>query len=495
MDEPGPTPEKARPTLPGHATAAVVTVAGAMGLVLVMLAPRYGWHRDELYFREAGRHLAWGFVDQPPFTPFVARMSDIIAPDNLVVLRTLPALVTSVSVVVASLIVREFGGDRRAQILGAAATVAGGFLLGVGHLLATATFDLFVWLVVLWMFARMLRTADPRWWMAIGAVAGVSMLNKNLVVLLALAGGFGLLAERRRDLLLSRWLAAGAGIALVLGAPNLWWQATNGWPQSDMARALSERLATENRITLIPLQILLVGPVLLGAAWRGVRWLRSDADGGRFRALLWAWFAGLTITLAVGGRPYYVVPLSLTLVLAGIAATPPEGSRRLPVLVVVNGLFSVLVGLPVLPVSAVRLTGSVNEAVAETVGWVPLVEQVASVVSGLPAEEQASVILLGATYGEAGALDRFGPARGLPPAYSPHNGYVDFRRPTDVEATVVAIRFSLGYLQEFFDHCEQVAVVDNELDIDNEVQGTPIVVCRGTRSDWATTWDALRYLG
>lgn len=58
----------------------------------------------------------------------------------------------------------------------------------------------------------------------------------------------------------------------------------------------------------------------------------------------------------------------------------------------------------------------------------------------------------------------------------------------------MAIRFSLGYLQEFFDQCEQVAVVDNGLDIDNEVQGAPIVVCRGIKSDWAATWDAMRYL-
>ncbi|MGK2928401.1 MAG: glycosyltransferase family 39 protein [Acidimicrobiales bacterium] len=494
MDNVGLTRDRAGSALHRHASAPVVAVAGLVSVALMVLAPRYGWHRDELYFREAGRHLAWGFVDQPPFTPFVARVSEIIAPDNLVVLRLLPAVATGASVVMGSLMVREFGGDRRAQVLGAGATAAGGFLLGVGHLLSTATFDLLVWLAVLWLLARTLRTADPRWWMAIGAVAGASMLNKNLVVLLGLAIVVGLVVERRWDLLFSPWLAAGAGIGLTLAAPNLWWQAGNGWPQSDMARALSERLATENRITLVPLQILFVGPVLLGAALRGTRWLRGAANGRRFLPLLWAWFAGIAITFAVGGRPYYVVPLSLALVLAGIAATPPARNRRLWTLVAINGLFSVVVGLPVLPVSAVGVTGSVNEAVAETVGWVPLVDQVADVVDGLPANEQPTVVLLGATYGEAGALDRFGPARGLPSAYSPHNGYADFRRPTDEGATVVAIRFSLGYLQEFFDQCEQVAVVENELDIDNEVQGAPIVVCRGIKSDWAATWNALRYL-
>src|SRR5205807_1940593 len=138
----------------------------------------------ELYFLEAGKHLAWGYVDQPPFTPLVARLADTVAPGNLVVLRLLPALSTAGAVVLGALVVREFGAPPSAQIAAAGAVGAGGFALGVGHLLATAAFDFTAWLALLWIAVRLLRTDDPRWWIVFGAVAGVSMLNKNLLFLL-----------------------------------------------------------------------------------------------------------------------------------------------------------------------------------------------------------------------------------------------------------------------------------------------------------------------
>lgn len=474
----------------------VGAVAGAVVLLLLAVANRYGWHRDELYFLEAGRHhLQWGYVDQPPFTPFVARVADAVAPGNLVVLRLLPALTTALTIVLGVLIARELGARRRGQVLAAAAMASGGFLLGVGHLLSTAAFDLTAWTALLWCAARLLRTGCPRWWLAFGAIAGAAMLNKDLVVLLAGSLAVGLVVERRWRLLWTPWLAAGVAVAAVIALPNLLWQADHGWPQQDMARALSERIGDENRVTLLPLQLLFAGPLLVPVLWAGARWLGGDATARRFRALLWAWPAAIVAALVTGGRPYYVLPLTTLVLLAGIVARERRGAtRRIPWLIVPNAVVSVLVGLPVLPVSAVNATAALNEVAAEQVGWPELVDQLAAVVRALPADEQASVVLLARTYGEAGAIDRFGPARGLPPAHSPHNGYADFRVPTDDDATVVVVRWDVHGMGQWFESCEQVATVDNGRDVDNEVQGAPILVCRGLRGTWPDVWEQLRFL-
>src|SRR4051812_43131364 len=120
----------------------VAAIALGASVLLLAVAPRYGWHRDELYFLEAGHHLAWGYLDQPPFTPFVARLAELVARDNLVVLRLLPALATATTITMGALLVRELGGSRRQIVLGAAVVASGGFVLGVGHLLSTAVFDL-----------------------------------------------------------------------------------------------------------------------------------------------------------------------------------------------------------------------------------------------------------------------------------------------------------------------------------------------------------------
>jgi len=467
-----------------------------MVVLLLSVANRYGWHRDELYFREAGQHLQWGYVDQPPFTPFVARIAHEIAPGNLVVLRLLPAVAVAVAVVLGALIVRELGGGRAAQIGGAGVVASGGFLLGVGHLLSTAAFDLTMWIALLWLVCRLLRTADRRLWPAFGAVVGFSLVNKSLVVLLVVALLVGLAADRRWDLLWTRWLVAGGALASLIASPNLLWQASHDWPQLDMAEALSSRLAGENRITLLPLQLLFFGPALVWLLWLGARWLASEGAGRPYRALLGAWPAGLVITFASGGRPYYVFPLTLAVGLAGVVAWEERGAsmRRLAGFVAINAVVSVPLALPVLPLSSTTVSAAVNEAVAETVGWPELVDQVARVVHALPPEEQGGVVLLAGSYGEAGAIDRFGPSRGLPPAYSGHNGYGFFRRPSHDQATVVAVRYDLPTLRRWFDECEQVDTVDNGLDVDNEVQGTPIVVCRGLRGTWSEIWPQLRHL-
>ncbi|WP_051215179.1 ArnT family glycosyltransferase [Granulicoccus phenolivorans] len=468
----------------------VLIVMALTASLLLLVAARYGWHRDELYFLEAGRHLAWGYVDQPPFTPLLARLADTIAPGNLLVLRIAPALATAGTVATGSLFVRELGGDRRRQVLGAVAVAAGAFTLGIGHLLSTATFDLLAWSVVLWLTARLLRTGDCRLWPVIGAVAGLALLNKNLIVVLFIALAVGVLLERRWDLLRTWWLPVGIALTLAIAAPHLLWQAANGWPQFAMAQALAERIGTENRALLLPMQVLLLGPLLVPALVRGVRWLATAADGRIFRPLLWAWPVGLVLVLVTGGRPYYVLPLTVAVALAGIAAT---GVRRITL--ALTAAVALPIALPLLPVAAIPVVARANASGAESVGWPELADQVTAVVRELPADERERVILLSASYGEAGAIDRFGPDRGLPPAYSPHNAYADFRRPTDPDATVVAIRFARdGRLPQHFAECSQVATIDNRLGIDNEAQGQPILVCRGLRGTWPEVWEQLRHI-
>jgi 4-amino-4-deoxy-L-arabinose transferase-like glycosyltransferase len=471
-------------------------IAAATTALLLLVARRYGWHRDELYFLEAGRHhLAWGYVDQPPFTPLLARLADWVAPGNLVVLRTPPAVAAGVTVVLGALVARELGGDRRAQVAAAAALACCGFPLGVGHLLSTAAFDLTAWMALLWLTARLLRTDEPRWWLAFGAVAGLALWNKHLPVLLAITVVAGLAAAGRWRVLRTWWLPAGGALALLLVLPNLLWQADHGWPQLDMAEALSERLAGENRATLLPLQLLFAGPLLVVVLWAGARALATDERLRAHRALLWMWPIGLAITFATAGRPYYVLPLTVVVLLAGVVAWVRRGrTRLLTAMLVASTVTAVPLALPVLPTSAVEVTGVANEAAAETIGWPELVDQVATVVGGLPTADREHVVLLTLTYGEAGAIDRFGPARGLPPAHSGHNGYADFRQPSDPDAVVVAVRYRPEALRPWFDTCERVGRVDNGLDVDNEVQGTPIVVCRGLQRPWPEVWDDLRRL-
>jgi 4-amino-4-deoxy-L-arabinose transferase-like glycosyltransferase len=477
----------------------VWVIAGAQLALLLLVANRYGYHRDELYFLEAGRHLAWGYVDQPPFTPFVAWVASSLADGSIAALRVLSAFVTAGTVIVAALLARELGGGRSARVLAALVVATTGFALGVGHLLSTATFDFAAWMVLLLVSARMLRTSDPRWWLALGVGAGLATYNKHLVTLLLVSLVVGLVVDRRFELLRSRWLAIGATVGVLIALPNVIWQAANDWPQLELADAIADRIGGENRALLVPGQLVLVGPLLAPFLAAGVWWFLQPGSR-RFRPFLWAWLASVVLTFASAGRPYYPLPLTVlvfiagSLVVAGWARTP---ARRIGVgaLVGLHAVGAIVIGAPVLPIEtfADSPVAAVNEAQAETVGWPQLADQVARAVRSLPPQEQDDVVLLTASYGEAGALDRYGPARGLPEVYSAHNAYWHWRRPDDDDATVVAVRYEPATLAPYFRECDAVGTVDNGYDVDNEVQGTPIVVCRGLLRGWDDVWPELRH--
>lgn len=471
---------------------AVVVVAG-----LLVVANRYGFHRDELYFLEAGQHLAWGYVDQPPLTPVLARVQSALFGVSPWALRVIPALVSGLTAVLAGTLAREFGGAARAQVWSAVATGGAAFVLAVGHLLLTATLDFAFWLALILVVARLLRTGEPRWWVVYGAVAGVSLWNKHLPVLLTLAVLVAIAAGGRRDLLASRWLAAGGVVALVIAAPILLWQATNGWPQLEMAAALSDRIGDENRATLLPLQLVMLGPLMIPLAIGGVGWLRRG-PGRRFLPLAWAYLAVLVLTLASGGRPYYPLPLAAALIVAGTVAWSSTGvaPRWVAALLALHVVTGTLLALPLLPARTMADTPipELNGALIETIGWRELTAQVADVVARLPAGERDNVVLLTGSYGEAGALDRYGSEHGLPEPYSGHNSYAEWRRPTNADATVVAIRMEAASLRQHFGMCREVGRVRFAFPVDNEVDGAPITVCRDLHGTWAETWPKLRHL-
>jgi dolichyl-phosphate-mannose--protein O-mannosyl transferase len=175
----------------------VLPVAAAEFLLLVAVSNRYGYHRDELYFRVAARHLAWGYDDQPAFTPLVGRFSEWMFGADPRGLRMLSAVAMALVVVLVTLIARELGAGDAGQAVAALATAASAAAMAVGHLLSTTTFDVLVWVALVYVVARILGGGDERQWLLVGLVAGVGLENKQLVLLLVLALACGCLLARR----------------------------------------------------------------------------------------------------------------------------------------------------------------------------------------------------------------------------------------------------------------------------------------------------------
>jgi hypothetical protein len=476
----------------------LLSIAAAVALVLLVFAGGYGYHRDELYFLAAGHHLAWGYADQGPLTPLLAHLMDALDPGSLTVLRLPSALMSGATVLTTGLIARELGGGRRAQLIAASCAAVASVVLVVGHLLSTSTFDLLAWAVVTWLAARAIRTGDQRLWLPAGIVAGLALLNKPLIAFLLAGLGVGIVVAGPRRLLRSGWLWAGLAAALLLWSPWLVWQSRHGWPQLDVSSSIASggSASSQPRWALLPFQFLLVSPVLAPVWIAGLVALARRQRLRPFRLFAVAWLFLVVAFLASGGKPYYMAGMFPVLLAAGGIETDAwlHRGRRRPVLlwslVALSGLVSALIALPLLPASHAGPVIAANGDVGETIGWPDLTRTVA----GVYRRAGPGAVIFTSNYGEAGAIDRYGPALGLPDAYSGHNAFGYWGPPSDRAGPVVTVGLDASELGRFRG-CRLAARIDNAAGVDNDEHGQAVYRCAGTAAPWSEIWPALRHLG
>ena len=482
-----------RPLAWGPVAAAAVSLVVLLNLV----GQRYGYHRDELYFRMLP--AAWGYTDQPLLTPLLARATLLLA-DEPWALRLPAAGLAAGSVVVVALLTREVGGGRLAQSLAAWGYAYGTFTLNFGHILMTASVDLVVWpLIVLFVVRAVLRQQDRWWWLA-GLAVGLSTYNKWLVVLLVSAVVGGLLLTGPRRVMLSRAFLGAAALAVLVAVPNLVWQAGHGWPQLAMGEALSANNADTVRLLTAPTLLVMIGPVLFVACAAGFVGLLRRPEWRPVRWLAPAMVIMVMLTLVAGAQVHY--PYGLVSVIFAVGCVPAAEFARTtrPRLALVAGglalhaALNVVINLPVLPerILAASFVPSLNTGLAEQIGWDDYVQQIDRVTAAAQADDPG-VVVLTSNYGEAGALDRYTTHRDVP-VVSGHNALGYLGGPPPDTRTVVVVGAQLSRLAGEFTTCSVADRLDSGMAVDNEEEGQPIAVCTGPKRDWARLWPVLRHL-
>jgi len=483
----------------------VILVGGVVFAVLMALSPRYGFHRDELYFLDCARHLQASYVDQPVLSPLLAWVSLKLFGVSLPGLRLWPALAAGVTVVISGLTARELGGGRRAQLLAAAGTATMPALLASGHLATTTPYDVLAWTALALVVIRIGRTGDCRWWLAAGLILGLGLANKHSAGLFAAALVAGVLLSGGRAMLTNRWFLAGAAIAVAFTVPDLWWQAQHQWATIAMTQALNHKNGgLANMMTWVIGQVIMASLALVWVWLAGLRFLWRS---GRplWRALVWA-YGLLFILFAVttGAQIYYLEGTYPYLLAAGFVAVDgwlaarPGRVRNLMLATAVTTAIALPVVLPVLPAADVGWTSMISGASAESIGWPQLAQTVQQAWLSLPPAQRAHAVIFTANYGEAGAINELGRADGLPAAVSGHNTDWWWGPGNPHAATVLVVapgdapRYR-DYLSRFFTSVQPVATLSNLTGIHNQEQGGHIYLCTGPRSPWAQLWPLLRH--
>lgn len=426
-------------------------------------------------------HLDWGSADQPPMAPALAALTNAIAPGSLIALRVPAVLATAGAVVIAGLIARELGCDRRAQGLTAAAQATGAWTTLAGHWLTPYTLEPVQWLLVIWLLIRWMRLRDDRLLVVLGVVVGIAAQTKFQVFLLCAVLVTTVAVLGPRELLRRPLLWAGAVIAVMLAASTLLWQQAHGWPQLLMAPVVAgEADALSGGRPGIAVQLIAYAGVaglilVLYGLWRLFR--GEELRDYRF---IGATFVALYVLfVATAGRPYYLVGLYAPLAAAGALGMQRRreaGRNRLRWLVWPAFALSLalVVGALVLSVSLVR-TDTVERIAQHT----------ADAYRALPAGQRERTVMIGESYIVAAYIDCYAERYHLPEAYSTNRSYGYFPPPPADHDTVLYIGRDPGALRSYFADVRGIGDVGEDMHA---------YLLTGQRQSWDQIWPQVRTL-
>ncbi|MBI3166627.1 MAG: glycosyltransferase family 39 protein [Chloroflexi bacterium] len=482
----------------------LILLASAKLILHLLTNHNYGFHRDELANLHDARNLAWGFVAYPPLAPFFGSIELALFGTSLVGYRFFSALATSIVMVIAGLIAKELGGARRAQIFAALGAGIGILCLIQGALFQYVAFD-YLWVVLLAYFIiRLLKSDDPRWWLAIGTTIGLGMMTRYTMGVYVLSLVIATLITPARKYLKSPWLWAGAALAFLIFLPNLIWQVQHDFISLGYQSAIHERDVRIGRADgYLPEQLLISNPFMLPFWIAGLLYYFRDS---KYRMIGFMYLFPVTIFLILQGRGYYPAPAYAMLVAAGmfvfdrwLTALDSKPALRYLTLGWAAILLGLIVGgilvLPIAPVNSAvwNLNREVHDDFTEQIGWRDLTEQVAEVYHTLPSDEQARAAVFAGNYGEAGAVELYGTEYGLTQILSPVDSFWMKGAPSEKIDVLIVVGYSKDIVLSYFNSCELAGAVSNSYGVMNdEAELRDIFLCKGLRQPWAEMWDGMR---
>jgi hypothetical protein len=466
----------------------------------------YGYFRDELYYLDMARHLDWGYVDSAPLIAVYARLA-LLMGGSLAALRLLPALAGTALVALSILIAREFGGGRFAQFLTGTAVLFAPGILAEDSLLSMNAFEPLFWMGCVLVVARFLRTGDSRLWLLFGVLAGLGLENKHSTIFFGFAIFAALLLTPHRREFLKPWIWIAGAIAVALFLPNVLWQIQHHFPTiEDLQNVRREgKNVVLGPVAFTIQQIVVMHPILFPLWLIGLIALLRDRRWRLLGLTFVVFFATMEISHA---KDYYLFPIYPMLFAAGSVAI--EGWTKAHSRMWRFAIAAVLIagGLITMPLATWMLSperyiayertlgfkhqkeevgheGPLPQPVGDQFGWPEMVRQVADIYHTLPAAERVRTGILTGNYGEAGAINLWGPKYGLPRAYSRHQNHWYWGPPPEEYTSLILLQYNLESVQkrctsfEAFAHHDRWGMGE---------ENTPIYLCRGTKVDLRKTW-------
>ena len=498
------------------ATAILAYLASFKLMLHLLTNGNYGYFRDELYYMAAGERLDLGYVDFPPFVALVTAFTRFSLGDSTVALRLFPALAGALVVILAGLMARELGGGRFAQGLAALATLVAPSFLVMGTFISMDAFDQLFWVSAAYVLILILKRDRPKLWLLFGLIAGLGVLTKITMLYFGFAVFVALLLTSSRKHLLTPWPWLGGAIALVFLLPYIIWQITHGWPTLEFWADYGTKVDPASPIEFLVEQVLTMQPLTLPLWLAGLYYYLFSRDGRTLRPLGLIYVLLFALFAIQNAKFYFLAPAYPMLFAAGALSLERLVRRRswnwlkptYAAVLLVGGIALAPMVVPILPVETLanitgagggagikqerREEGQLPQHFADRFGWENMVATVAGVYDSLPAEDRSGACVFTANYGEAGAIDFFGPEYGLPEAISGHNSYYVWGPGDCTGEVVISVGVPRGDLEAVFGEVEKEAMIRCEYCMPDE-DDLPVYVCRDPRVSLQELWPQVKH--
>jgi hypothetical protein len=486
----------------------LILMGFALFLLHMLTNHQYGFHQDEMVVLDNANNLDWGFVEYPPLTPFLARIELTLFGLSLVSARTFSALSQGIVLVLTGLMARELGGGRWAQIVAAIAAAIAPFALILGSLIQYVTFDFFWSVLIAYFVIRLLKSEDPRWWLAIGAAIGLGMMTKYTMVFFAAGVVAGVLLTDARRYLRNAWLWGGVALSVLIFLPNLIWQIQHNFISLEFLSSIHARdVAIGRTDDYVMEQFLLSSNPFVVPLWiAGLIYLFRNQNAKRYRMIVWMYVIPFLIYLFTQGRSYYQASAYPMLFAAGAVAwqgwlgkLSAQKARIAFATTWIILLIGVVVGgalsLPIAPINSPlwNITSEVHDIFTEQIGWHEMIGTVAMIHNNLPEDEKAHTGILAGENDEAAALNLYGGEFSLPKAISGSDTFFLRGYGNPPPETLIVVGFTQDHLNSLFEQCSIAGMITNQYGVENDLSSPPnIFVCRDPLLPWDQLWEQLK---
>jgi hypothetical protein len=404
-------------------------------------------------------------------------------------------------IVVTGLMACELGGGRLAQATSAVAVALAPLALFEGTEFQYTSFDYLWWVLTAYFVIRLLKSDDPRWCVAIGAVIGVGFMTKYTMGFFVAGIVGGLLLTRARHLLASQWFWIGVTLAFLICLPNLIWQFRHDFISLHFLQHIHKRDVGEGRAEgFFKYQFWICTDLFSAPLW--IAGLIAFFRNPRYRMLGWMYVIPFALFAISKARFYYLGAAYPMLFAMGAVvgqrwiASLSRGWRWaiegmfFTGLLAIGAYFSAII-IPWSSAGPLRQFALENNGdLREEIGWNELVQEVARIRDSLPTEQQQSVGVIVGNYGEAGAVEMLGPRYHLPSPISLTNSAWLRGYPTPQPSTLIVVGWSHEQVEEAFTGCRIAGHKGNVESIKNEESeyNTDIFVCGPPRLPWPEFW-------